>query len=328
MPLYRLQFVVESCLSYCADVTLRHRDTDVLLLFSKRQDKDRFLRVQTEIEAPNNRDAQSISGSRTTAVLDALSFTTGTSLLVKECELILKDESGDKRRRAIYIAHISTPINVPFDASVVPDTEKMLQAESLNISTCWLRYALHRELSMDQFVFNWLAFEVLAGDADVPSRCPKCRQQLEHCEEIVSHRGASKEKAAEIFCSANPETAIEQFNKAIWNEARNKVFHGRSYPSPAFLTNLNTFSKQIRKATSKEISRIAKVKEQEPRYRYEQMSRMISFVEWTTSDASQKFAIDWPEAALAEIPDEPVTRAFGVNAEARFANYRKDSPDW
>jgi hypothetical protein len=65
------------------------------------------------------------------------------------------------------------------------------------------RYALDRELALEQFVFHWLAFEALAGDTDVPSRCPKCQQELVHCEAPVVHGSSSKSEARKIFQAAN-----------------------------------------------------------------------------------------------------------------------------
>jgi hypothetical protein len=56
--------------------------------------------VQADIEAQNNREAQSKAASELLPpILDALSFATRTPLLLIECELILKDETGNKLRK-------------------------------------------------------------------------------------------------------------------------------------------------------------------------------------------------------------------------------------
>jgi hypothetical protein len=95
MPAYRLQFTVESCLIYDSDITVPHDGMDVTFLFSKRQANDKYVRAQTDVEAPNNREAQTSAASNLLPpVLDALSFATGTPLFLIECELILKDETG------------------------------------------------------------------------------------------------------------------------------------------------------------------------------------------------------------------------------------------
>jgi hypothetical protein len=112
------------------------------------------------------------------------------------------------------------------------------------------------------------------------------------------HRGSSKNRAAEIFGSANPETSVAEFKNKIWNTARNRVFHGRSYPEPAYLTELFSTSEALRKAAEKQIAQIAGVPQEKPHHRYEELFRVFFFVEWNTSDPTQMFAADWPEALL------------------------------
>jgi len=299
MPVYHLQFTAESCLTKATDTTVRHEGTDVKFLFSKKEAGDKYVRVQTEIEAANNREAQArASTSLLPPILDALAFTTGTPLLLVECELILKDETGSLSRRAIYVGHKKTPTKIDLSDEAVAEATKVLQIADVKLPVCWHRYALHRQLALDQFIFNWLSFEALAGDADIPSRCPKCGEAIEHCGRAVSHRGSSKTRAAEIFRAANPETSVGEFNKKIWDTARNKVFHGRSYPSPAYLTGLVPISESLRKAAEKQIAQIAGIPPERPYHRYEDLFRVFLFVEWNTSDSKQRFASDWPKTAL------------------------------
>jgi len=323
MALYRLQFTAESCLSSDDDITLRHDGADITFLFSKRND-DRYVRLQTDIEAPNNREAQTRAATNLLPpVLDALSFATGTPLLLVECELILKDETGSRQRRAIYVGHKKTPTQVPLRAETLPQAARLLQTEETRLSTCWLRYALHRQLALDQFVFHWLAFEVLAGDADISSTCPTCGKEIQHCGKIVAHRGSSKNRACEIFRSANPETSISEFNAKVWGMARN--------PEPAFLGELFSVSTSLRNAVEKRIAEIAGVPEGRPHYRYDELFRVFLFVEWNTANTNERFALDWPEAILkqrtaaaelnrvfAEAPPENVT----------FLNYPTESLTW
>src|SRR5712664_3742677 len=300
MPAYHLQFTVESCLTMATDTTIHHDSNNVTLLFSKRVAGDPYLRVQTEIEAANNREAQTrASTTLLPPILDALAFTTGTPLLLVECELILKAETGSVPRRAIYVGHKKTPTKIGLSQEAVTEAIKVLGKEALKLPICWHRYALHRQLALDQFIFNWLSFEALAGDADIPSRCPRCRQALEHCGEPVSHRGSSKARAAEIYRSANPETSINEFNNRIWNAARNKVFHWRSYPSPSYLTELASTSVSLRKSAEKQIAQTVEIPNERPYHRYEELFRVFFFIEWNTSDSNQKFATDWPKAVLA-----------------------------
>lgn len=115
----------------------------------------------------------------------------------------------------------------------------------------------------------------------------------------TSHRGSSKTRAAEIFCAANSGTSVSQFNSKVWNTARNKVFHGRSYPSPAYLGELASTSESLRKAAERRIAEIAGIPQQRAYYRYEDLYRVFFFVEWNTSAPEQQFAADWPQALLA-----------------------------
>ena len=92
---------------------------------------------------------------------------------------------------------------------------------------------------------------------------------------------------------------MSEFNSKVWNTARNKVFHGRSYPSPAYLGELATTSESLRKATERRIAEVAEIPHQRPYYRYEDLYRVFFFVEWNTSVPEQQFAADWPQAVLA-----------------------------
>jgi hypothetical protein len=300
MRTYLLQFTVESCLTKTTDVTINHDGVDVTFLFSKRQPADKHVRTHMKLEAANSREAQ---GKASTDVLppllDALTFTTGTPLLLVECELILKDEHGSVSRRAIYVGHKASPTKIALTDEAVAEAAKVLNVESLKLPVCWHRYALHRQLTLDRFIFNWLSLEALAGDADIPSRCPKCHKELECCGLPISHRGSSKTRAAEIFHAANSAVSVGEFNSKIWNTARNKVFHGRSYPSPAYLGELASTSELLRKSAEGRIAEVAGTPGQKPYYRYEDLYRVFFFVEWNTSTPEQEFAADWPQAVLA-----------------------------
>jgi len=299
MPAYLLQFRVESCLAKPTDVTINRDGVDVTFLFSQRQPKDKYVRARVKLKAANNREAQcKASTGVLPPLLDALTFTTGTPLLLVECELILKDEQGRKARRVIYVGHKASPTEIALTDEAVAEAAKVLQVEALRLPVCWHRYALYRQLALDQFIFNWLSLEALAGDADIPSRCPKCHKKLEHCGLPVFHRGSSKTRAAEIFRAAHPATSEGHFNNKIWNTARNKVFHGRSYPSPAYLGELASTSESLRKAAERRIADVAGIPQQRPYYPYETLYRVFYFVEWNTSAPEEQFATDWPQDFL------------------------------
>ena len=332
MPLYRLQFTAESCLTNNADITVPYKGTEVKFLFSQRGIDDRYVRVQADVEAQNNREAQSKASSELLPpVLDALAFSTRTPLLLIECELTLKNETGNEWRRAVYVGHKKIPTKIALHGEAVSETVKLLQSEASRLSQCWYRYALDRKLTLEQFVFNLQAFEALAGDADIPSRCPVCGEEIVHCGKRITHRGTSKERAAEIFCSANPETTVAEFKRKVWNTARNRVFHGRSYPDPAYLGEVYAISESVRKAAEKQIARLAGVAEERPHYRYEKLFRVVFFVEWKTADINQAFASDWPQAVLIErtkIAELGTVFAGAPPENVNFLNYQSQSTDW
>jgi hypothetical protein len=332
MPLYRLEFTAKSCLTNNADIAIPYKGTEARFLFSQRRADDKFVRVQVDIEAQNNLEAQSKASSELLPpVLDAMSFATRTPLLLIECELILKDEAGKELRRALYVGQKKTLTRVALHREAVSETVKLLNSEASRLSQCWYRYALDRELSLDRFVFNWEAFEALAGDADIPSCCPICKEEIVHCGKKMSHRATSKEQAAKIFCAANPEITVAEFKKKVWNTARNRVFHGRSYPEPAYLSEVYAISESVRKAAEKQIANLAAVAEVRPHYRYDQLFRVFHFVEWKTTDSNQAFASDWPEAVLIERTRmAELGRVFSgaPPANVTFLDYASQSPGW
>src|SRR6266478_1271565 len=106
MPQYLLRFRVESCLTRLQDLTVSYGEHHITFLFSQKRPEDTHVYVRVSLEAANNRLAQEIASSKIVPpVLDALSFSTGTPLLLGECDLILKDEAGSQTRRAIYVSN-------------------------------------------------------------------------------------------------------------------------------------------------------------------------------------------------------------------------------
>jgi hypothetical protein len=331
VPRYRLRFTAESCLTNATDVTLSHGGVNFEFLFSKRSPVDDYLRIDLEVEDINNRQAQNRANSiLLPPALDALSFATGTPMLLKECELILKDEAEKDFRNAIYVGHKKRPTKIALQDGAIGEASKLLQCDPVKLAVRWHRYALDRQLPLEQFIFNWLSFETLAGDAKIESRCPSCRETLSHCDELVTHAGSSKVRAAEIFCAANPATTTKEFTTRVWNTARNRVFHGRAYPDPAFMTELFAISQSLRKASEKQIASIAGVTGGKPNHRYEDLFRVFYFIRWHTADSTERFASDWPETILAaRVASAEIDRVITGPPPAilDFLDYLK-SGDW
>lgn len=307
MARYLLRFRVETCLKHKADLTLSHAGETAVFLFSTQSLDNRHVIVQVELDAKKYDDAWgTAAGVVLPPVLDALSFATGTPLLLRDLELALKEESGKPERRGLFVGHIRFASAVPLEELEIQEVNKILSAgEDLRLPLCWHRYALDRELALEQFVFHWLAFEALAGDTDVSSRCPKCAQELTHCELPVRHRGSSKTAARKIFQAAHPDVKQKEFDDKIWNKARNYVFHGRRYPDPKHLAALLDHAKQLHTAVDREIDELLGFGNRPRTHRrYDTLRRRFIFFEWTTKSPSAPFATDWPASHLAKMAAE------------------------
>jgi len=307
MPSYLLHFKLETCIANAKDLQFDFRGHQPTLLFSKKKPHDKYVIAQITVDAPNNREAWGTAASTLMPpILDALSFATGTPLLLRDCELVLRAEAGSKRRRALYVGHRHVPSLAQLRAAEIEEAKKILETgEDLRLPLCWHRYALDRQLVTEQFIFNWLGFEALAGDADVPSRCPKCHEELTHCGLSIAHRGSNKTTARQIFKEAHPATTDQEFNDQIWNKARNYVFHGRRYPEPKYLVELLGNSQKLHAAMDKRIDeRLGLGNRIRPHRSYETWYRQFIFIEWEAQNPPAPFAIDCPTDHLAKMSEE------------------------
>jgi hypothetical protein len=307
MPPYQLRFRIETCLAHNADVIIEFSGHRTAFLFSAKAPGDNQVIARLEVDAVNNREAWAkASGTVLPPILDALSFSTGTPLLLRDCELVLKAQPGDEKRRALYVGHKNEPTRVVLTAIEIEETKKILiDGEDLRLPLCWHRYALDRQLAHDQFVFNWLAFEALAGDATIPSRCPKCNEELQHCGSPVVHAGSDKTAARQIFRAAHPRTTDREFNDEIWNRSRNRVFHGRRYPEPRYLTEISEHSNKLHAAVDRRLDDALGLGHRLRRHQgYETWYRRFIYVEWTTQSASEAFARDWPAAHFLRMTED------------------------
>lgn len=332
MSQYLLRFRVESCLTCPQDLTLSYAERHVTFLFSQKRPEETYVYVRVGLEATNNRLAQEIASSKIVPpVLDALSFSTGTPLLLGECDLILKDEAGSQTRRAIYVGNRRTQLRVPLTAEAIQDARGILSLEGApRLPLCWHRYALDRQLAPEQFVFQWLAFEGLAGDADIASRCPKCRKSLEHCGVEVKHRGSNKTAARDVFLAANPATTPQEFNERVWSKARNSIFHGRKYPEPEYLAELRSLTGLLSRAAQKQIATLFRLGGREiVRRPYADVDLVFLFIQWRTGDRTAQYAADWPARVFQQVArEEPEGIAAAIRDGIDLLNYNNDSPDW
>ncbi len=292
-----------------------------VFLFTEKAPNDGQVIVRTEVDADNNREGWTkAAGTVLPPILDAISFSTGTPLLLRDCELLLKAEPGESKRRALYVGHRHLQSHAALKPIEIEEAKKILAAgDELRLALCWHRYALDRQLAHEQFVFNWLAFEALAGDATIPSRCPECNEELHHCGHPIVHRGSSKTEARQIFQTAHPGTTDREFNDKIWNKSRNYVFHGRRYPDPQYLSELNEHSKNIHTAVDMRVDELLGLGHRYRRHQgYETWFRRFIYVEWTTKAPSDEFAQDWPASHLARMAEEE--DANGMAHQAAIAS--------
>ena len=87
MPRYLLRYRVQTCLTEKKDVDLTLDGHRAVFLFGQKLPHDTAVLVQIELDAANNREAQTLAASFVLPqILDSLSFSTGTPLLLQNCE--------------------------------------------------------------------------------------------------------------------------------------------------------------------------------------------------------------------------------------------------
>lgn len=323
MPLYRLRYRVDTSLTSDSDFDLKTDQFTIKFLFSDRARDSRSIGAVLDIEAPNHNEAALVaSGVALPPALDALSLATGSPSLLRECELILKREPGSSTRRGRYVGQRTAPNLLNMTEGSRELSQRLLNAQPRpELPMLWCRYAEHRQLILDRFVFAWLALEELAGDADIPTRCPKCGAE-------ATHRGPNKERAWEIFSAHNAQADRKRFDREIWGKARNAVFHGSKYPDPQFLSELRGYTEQIVPAVGHEIGRHLNFEYRKP-VPMEQVYNVNLFFEWQTNTPVAEFAEDWPREELQQLVQgaEPGKVGFRPVNRLNLLNYAENQ-DW
>jgi hypothetical protein len=266
--------------------------------------------------------------------MDALSFAAGSPLLLLHWDFIVKGETGSKTRRAIWCEKRAEPAPLRLTEKAIEEAQQILkEEEESGLELCWHRYALQRNLILDRFVFQWLAFEGLAGKKQIATICPKCKTEVTHCEKRLSHEGSDRDNAYQLFVRIESKASPTEFKRQIWERSRNAVFHGTKYPSPNFLRGLNSLSSKLRKACDAELNRRYKL-EDCPRptqdidlhvYRY-------NMFEWQTAKAEDAFANDFPwEAVNKEFGNMGAAEIRSASPETwpfKLLNFNTESQNW
>ncbi len=231
-------------------------------------------------------------------------FSTGTPLLARHWDFILKGEAGSKTRRAIWCEYRKESTPQKLTERAIVEAQQILVQTGESLELCWHRYALQRNLILDRFVFQWLAFEALAGKMPIPTICPRCREEVEHCEKPLLHEGSNGKKAYELYSQVELDCSAAEFKRDIWGRARNSVFHGTAYPAPEFLGQLNSLSPKLRSACDVEFNKRFNLGEQaRPIQNLELHIYRSKMIEWETTQTENEFADDFPWG--------PVNKEFG-----------------
>jgi hypothetical protein len=334
MPIYRIRYICETSLQFHKDISIESRGGRILFLFSQKKETDKFVRLLVEVEGENYREADVAAQSVLQPAMDALSFSTGSPLLILHWDFIVKGETGSKTRRAIWCEKRAEPAPLRLTEKAIAEAQQILKEEGESgLELCWHRYALQRNLVLDRFVFQWLAFEGLAGKKQIPTICPICKTEVTHCEKPLLHEGSDANNAYRLFVRIEPTSSLAEFKREIWGKSRNAVFHGTKYPSPKFLLGLSLLSPKLRKACDEEFSKRYKL-EDRPRssqdldfhvYRY-------NMIEWQTANVEIGFAEDFPwEAVNKELGNMESGEIRNASLETwpfKLLNLNTESQNW
>jgi hypothetical protein len=326
MALYSIRYVCEGSLTSKKGLSLSFEEREVRFDLSAPGSEGHRLRVTLEVEGTAWQDADINAQKIIQPCLDALSFSTGQPLLLLYWELILKDESGSESRKALCFEASEHPAHFELNETVLGEAQAILNREPEPvIDLCWHRYALHRTLTLDRFVFQWLAFESMAGEAQIERKCEKCGHPF-------SHAGSNRNEAMRIYRSAEPEATEKEFKREIWGKDRNTVFHGDRYPAPAHLQRLNSVTPKLRRACEMEIERRFELAPQQRRvgtpavylHRYNMFG-------WKTAAPGSQFATDFPwDEVQREFFGRPPGSVWVSVPSERFTtlDFVKDSKGW
>ena len=140
MPVYRMRYVCETSLQFAQDLSLNYRGKALLFLFSKKKASDNEVHLVLDIESTSFQDADVEAQRFLQPSLDALSFSTGTPLLVLHWDFITKDETGSTTRRAIWCEKRTENAPLFLTDSAVNETQQILDQEGgPDLELCWHR---------------------------------------------------------------------------------------------------------------------------------------------------------------------------------------------
>jgi hypothetical protein len=333
MSFYRFRYVVETSLQSEKETAFEHQGQRIMFSFPPKGSEESAAKATLEVEAANWREADVTAQSFLQPVLDALAFATSSPLIVLYWDFVLKDEAGNARK-ALWFEATKRPARFQLAQSEVEAAQKILSQEGgPELPLCWHRYALQRELILDRFVFQWLAFEGLAGSRQIPTTCPRCGTEVAHCEKALSHEGSDRQNAYQLWSRVEPNTSIQEFTRQVWGRARNSVFHGSKYPGPELLTSLNALFPKLRRASESELSRQYGLPDEvRPIRVLDWRSHRFNMFGWQTANAQDRFAGDFPWDSVAKEfsnwKDGEVRIADTSSWPFKVLDFAKESANW
>lgn len=326
MAAYSIRYVCESTLISSEDIALEFEGHTARFSFPPELTERGELYATLEVEAEGWKEADLKAQGTLQPIADALSFTTGQPLLVANWDFIRKDERGSESRKAIWCDKSAVPNHFVLSKELAAEAQELIQRNAgQEVDLCWHRYALQRGYWIDRFVFQWLAFERLAGETQITRSCEKCGN-------VTSHQGANRAEAFRIFQAAEPKMSNKEFRDEVWGRDRNIVFHGTKYPSPLHLRRLFDRFPKLRTACEMEISRRIGVPYRiRPTGQTETHLFFYHFIEWKTADPETAFAEDFPRDALKQEFSNRESREVWISVPSeRFKplDFQRDAAAW
>lgn len=326
MARYAIRYVCESPLISDKVVTLEFEAHTARFSFPLEETERGRIHVTLEVEAEGWKEADLKAQGVLQPMGDAIAFATGQPFLISYWDFVRKDQHGEEFLQAVWCQRREQPNQFFLSTELAAEAQALLQQEAKgNVGLCWHRYALQRGYWFDRFVFQWLAFERLAGETQVNSIC-------KNCGDVSNHLGANRAEAYRIFQGAEPEMSEKDFRDEVWGRDRNIVFHGSKYPGPAHLRRLNDRFPILRKACEREISRrLGLPYRARPIGQAETHFFAYHFIEWKTAEPEKAIGGDFPwQEVQKEFSNRPIEGAWmSVPSESYTSlSFQRDAANW